>query len=170
MEKKINSTAGFTLSELLVAMLILSMIALCIGGGVTVAYNSYNTISKKSEAQLLLSTSILAITEELRNATNINEDGTEISFFNSSRGYQMTLRNTNSSGKKDNIYVAAIAGTTAIEVPLINSKMSSESLYPQVENLVYDSGKNLFSCNITIFNENIPIINQEIIVHPMNES
>ncbi|MBO8464215.1 MAG: prepilin-type N-terminal cleavage/methylation domain-containing protein [Firmicutes bacterium] len=170
MQKQQHAISGFTLTEMLVTLLLLSMTLLCIGGGVVVAKNSYDTISRKSEAQLLLSTTILSVTEELRNATNIQErtveHNTVISFFQQQRGYQMYFRNTTSSGKKDNIYIAPVGNSG--QLPLINEKVSSDSLYPQIENMTYENG--IFSCTISIFYYEEPFLTQVINVRPLNET
>ena len=132
--------------------------------------NSYDTISRKSEAQLLLSTTILSVTEELRNATNIQqrtvEHNTLISFFQQQRRYHMYFRNTTSSGKKDNIYIAPVGNSG--QLPLINEKVSSDSLYPQIENMTYENG--IFSCTISIFYYEEPFLTQVINVRPLNET
>lgn len=168
MKKQQSAISGFTITEMLITMLILSMALLCIGGGVVVAKNSYDTISRKSEAQILLSTVILSVTEELRNATNIQEvtmeDSNVISFFQQKRGYQMYFSNTSNSGAHDNIYIATIGDTN--KLPFINEKMSSESLYPQLEHITYEKG--IFTCTITVFDYEEPIATQQIVVRPLN--
>lgn len=68
MRKKINSEAGFTLVEMLAAVVVMVLLALMVGVGIQMASNSYQTVVAKSEVELLVSTAIDAIADDLRYA------------------------------------------------------------------------------------------------------
>ena len=166
MKKQEYAVAGFTLTELLVAMLILSMTVLCIGGGIVVAKTSYDTISRKSESQLLLSTAILTINRELRAATNIKDSSGTISFFQQERGYPISM--SNSQDTDTTIYISAIQDENMTKIPLVNEKMNSNSLVLQMKDLKFEN--NVFSYTVFVSYQNKVLATQSIIIRPLNES
>ena len=62
-KRKLNS-GGFTLSELLVVVLILSIVMIVVVGGVTVVKNSYTSIKLRAESDTLMSTAIADVMAE----------------------------------------------------------------------------------------------------------
>lgn len=65
-----RSVAGFTLTEMLVTTLILSLVATLMATGIPVAIDTYQKIVKTSNAQLALSTTVSSIKSELGLATD----------------------------------------------------------------------------------------------------
>ena len=82
--KRLRSKRGFTLAELMIAMLILSMVTAVAAGGIPVAINAYTKVVETANAQMLLSTTMTKLREELGTASEIKfpditeskEDGT----------------------------------------------------------------------------------------------
>ena len=64
----LRSQAGMTLTEMLAAVLILSMTATAIGGGVAVVKEAYKKTTQKAEAQQVLATTAELITDVLSQA------------------------------------------------------------------------------------------------------
>ncbi|WP_130836549.1 PulJ/GspJ family protein [Lachnoclostridium sp. Marseille-P6806] len=60
--------AGFSLMELMVTVLLVSLLALTVGGGVTVVQRAYRAVTLRANAQTLLSSTITAMQEKLRYA------------------------------------------------------------------------------------------------------
>ena len=77
LKKKLCSPSGFTLSEALVSVAILSLIALSLAAGIPAAMGVYRTVTAYSEASVLMGTLTTAVADELRYATGIEtgEDG-----------------------------------------------------------------------------------------------
>lgn len=73
MMRKLKSDQGFTLVEMVLALFILSLIVTVIGGGVTVVKSAYEKITLQAEAQVLVSTLVTAINDELRQAEHIEQ-------------------------------------------------------------------------------------------------
>ena len=71
---KLNSRFGFSLVELLTAMLILSMVTVVVAGGIPVAKNAYEKITLTANAQVLLSTAVNALRNELGTASGVKID------------------------------------------------------------------------------------------------
>ena len=71
--RKIKSGKAFSLSELLMALLVLGLLTVGVANGVTAALNVYRDSVNYSEARTLLSTLSEAVSSELRYARDINE-------------------------------------------------------------------------------------------------
>ncbi len=69
--KRLRSNLGFTLAELMIAMLILSMVTAVAAGGIPVAINAYTRVVDTANAQVLLSTTMTKLREELGTASEI---------------------------------------------------------------------------------------------------
>ncbi len=70
--QKMNSIQGFSLVELLVAVLILSMVSAVVAGGIPVAKNAYQKVTIAANAQIMLSTTITALRNELCTAGDVS--------------------------------------------------------------------------------------------------
>ena len=68
MKKKFNSKAGLTLVELLAVMAILVLLGLMMTTGLRMALRTYQSIVAQSEVELLLSTAVDALADDLRYA------------------------------------------------------------------------------------------------------
>ena len=90
---KIRNNGGFSLVELLVAIIILGLVGTVVAGGVPAAVGAYKKVVEKANAQLLLTTTTNALRNELDTASNISEgdEGTSLSFINS-RNYNLKIK------------------------------------------------------------------------------
>ena len=88
----LRSQAGMTLTEMLAAVLILSMTATAIGGGVAVVKEAYKKTTQKAEAQQVLATTAELITDVLSQAQEVRTGGISgPEFFNGENGNWMRL-------------------------------------------------------------------------------
>ncbi len=69
--QKLNNRRGFSITELLVAILILSMVSSVVAGGIPVAKEAYEKITLSANAQVMLSTTISALRNELCTASDV---------------------------------------------------------------------------------------------------
>lgn len=165
--RKLISQKGFSLSEMLLAVLIISLTACFIGGGITVIKDAYLKITVKAEAQTLLSTTVSAISLELRNADDIEEQRTETNentsytFYNVQRGYRISLENFN-----ENIYIRAEGEDSLF--PLLTEQTKTNGLVPKLENLSYEN--NVFSYKVSIYYKDKKLVDQVIYIRPVNSS
>ena len=104
MRARMKNKEGFSISEMLMVVMILSLIIVILGSGVMVVKNAYERITLKAEAQTLLSTTITKVTDEFRFSKYINDDGTSPAKFTSGiRGYEIWFEDGDgTSGKKGN--------------------------------------------------------------------
>lgn len=77
MRKKLNSESGLTLVEMLAVVVILILLGLLLNTGLQMAMSTYRTIVAQSEVELLLSTAVDAISDDLRYARDVAEDGAD---------------------------------------------------------------------------------------------
>ena len=78
MRKKLEGKAGFTLVEMLAAAMILILLAVMLGTGLQMAMRNYRTVIAKSELELLVSTAVDALADDLRFAWKVKtKNGTE---------------------------------------------------------------------------------------------
>ena len=91
MIRNIKNRNGFSIAELLVAILILSMVSTVVAGGIPVARDAYNNITVAANAEVLLSTAIYSLRGELWNAQEINVSDTKIEFRNRKNGLKTEI-------------------------------------------------------------------------------
>lgn len=160
---KLKSSRGVSLSEMLLAMLILSLTISFISGGVMVIKHAYDTITLRAEARTLLSTTILSVTSELQQGANVAEetvDGTRrLSFYSYKHGCRVFLEN-----KESNIYMITVAGQQ--ELPLLTNKTITKGFVPMVEDITYDN--QVFSYTLAIYYRGEVYETQQIYVRPIH--
>lgn len=81
--KKIGSRQGFSLSELLMAILVLSIMTVALTAGVSASLRVYRDSVRYAEERTLLSTLSEAVISELRNAKDITDTDKETFTFTS---------------------------------------------------------------------------------------
>lgn len=162
--KKLKSNQGFSMSEMLLAVMIIVLTLGIIGGGITVVKDAYEKITLRAESQTLLSTAIVSVSTELRNAEEIykrEETGqvSDWSFYSAKRGYRMYFDNEN-----NNIYIKT--GISSEGLPLLTEKTITNGLVPRLEDLTYE--EQTFTYVVKIYYKEEVYAQQEIVVRPMN--
>ncbi len=154
MLKKLKSTAGFSLSELMMTVLLMSIVLSAVGAGVNVIRNCYENITIRSEAQVLMSTTIYTIKSDLREASALSTvsqgtvytwDGVtgsnikDLKFmcYSKDRGYQMYYDNSASAG-------IMVNGT----LPLVTSKTNSSGLRAELKDIKVSGNVYYFTVRI----------------------
>ena len=74
-KQKLNSRAGFSLMELLLATIILMLVSLIVASGIPVAREAYEKVVLKANAEVFLSTTISTLRNELGMAQDANPIG-----------------------------------------------------------------------------------------------
>ena len=74
---KLQSNKGFSLSELLMALLILGLMTIGLTSGVSASLRVYEESVRHAEERTFLSTASEAVMSELRNAVNISPEGSD---------------------------------------------------------------------------------------------
>ena len=91
-ESKLKSRSGFTLTETLLAILILLLVSSIVAQGIPVARNVYNRVVLGANAQVLLSTTVTALRDELGTAWDVTA-GTDnsLTYFSADIGSRSKL-------------------------------------------------------------------------------
>ena len=137
--QKIKSRLGFTLAEMLMAILILLMVSSVVAGGVPVAANAYYRVVDAANAQVLLSTTVTMLRRELAfaSACKLKEQSTEIDNYTNGENRQvMTLV----SKEKDGIQLDWGEGDAKQSEPLVRKAAATKGLYTTFEKITYSDG------------------------------
>ncbi len=157
--QKIHTEKGFTLAETLLAALIMLLVSGIVASGIPVAKDAYEKVVLASNAEVLLSTTISTLRNELGTAQDVVADvdsegkKTIVTYYSGLRGASskiylgsknsvgsknsddrkeiMFLRYYNADGLSYNAYKAA---------PLIPAKTSTEELYVTYDTVDYSNG------------------------------
>lgn len=84
LKKKLKNQSGFSLAETLLAVLILLLVSAIVANGIPVARNVYNNVIVGANAQVLLSTAVTALRNELGTAQRVEAavDRNSITYYN----------------------------------------------------------------------------------------
>ena len=105
MTQKLKKSAGFTLAETLITVLILLMVSAVVAGGVPAAANAYRKAVDAANAQVLLSTTVNALRSELSTAWGVSDDadGKTLTYYSVRTGAKTKL--FNGTGDQNTIMV-----------------------------------------------------------------
>ncbi|MBR2796968.1 MAG: hypothetical protein IKE17_16025 [Clostridia bacterium] len=157
-KKKLKAKSGFTLAETLLAVLILLLVSVIVANGIPVARNVYNNVIVGANAQMLLSTAVTALRNELGTAQEISYTGTDIIYYKSSIGAYSKLSVDASTGIQLLDYVKKEDGT-AIPVSGKTGTRTSHNLVSYAA-----ANKNLIVTydGVSIDNDVITVSNLEV--------
>lgn len=149
MRRNLRARRGFTVSEALVAVAILSLMGLALAAGIPTALHVYRSVTASAEASLLCGTLTTAISDELHFASAPAEDGT----FNSAvYGRDVSIR--------------AEGGRVLVgETPLLSEQTYTGGLEADVD-VKYGGG--LFQVDLTITGDGTELSAASFAVSPLN--
>lgn len=161
--KKIRSSKGTSLAETLVTVLILSLVFTAVTAGAGAAYHAYKQVREKADAETLLSTSILAVSEDLYYA-QIDSDtatGKITKFYNGSLHCDETIANYS-----DSVYHTYYTDTADTADPIVADKTQSLGLYVQLtDDGIQYKGNGRFSFTMCVYNSDKKLVDsQEVTV------
>lgn len=93
--RKLNNKSGFNLAETLVTVILLTIVLSAVTGGIEAARRAYKNVRLKSDAQMLLATTITEISTEFERARNLElgENNVISSYYSECRGGNAVLEN-----------------------------------------------------------------------------
>ena len=92
LKRKQKGRRGFSLAETMLAVLILLMVSVIVATGVPVAKNAYEKVVFGANAQVLLSTAVNALRDELGTAWDVEVKSNEVTYCNSDTGAHSILK------------------------------------------------------------------------------
>ena len=144
--RKLHSNKAFTLAETLLAVLILLMVSAIVATGIPVARNAYEKVVLASNAEVLLSTTISTLRNELGTAMDVDipggttdnnvKSGTEITYYNSARGSSSKI--SMASGGTDIQFQRYYSADGSDPVNLISDKTATNDLHVTYSGVEYD--------------------------------
>ena len=153
--KKLKSKAGFTMAEMLVAILILLMASSIMVAGIPAAKNAYEGVVEVSNAELLLSTTISTLRNELGTAKDLGAEGSDaIVYYNENREafskifigpYKYDDTNTTVNTIMFQRYASADLNKESGTVRLISKEASTDHLYATYDSLDWDEEKGVIT-------------------------
>lgn len=139
-KRKIKSQSGFSLAETLLAVLILLLVSVIVANGIPVARNVYNKVIVGANAQVLLSTTVTALRNELGTARDISIDDTNktIQYYKSSISAYSRLSTDDAKGIQVLDYVNKDTGAP---IPVAGAAADDRTAHNLVSNAA--ANKNL---------------------------
>lgn len=103
-----RNRAGFSLAETLIVILILLMVSAIVGAAIPTASTVYKKTVDTANAQLLLSTTMTVLRDELNAAKNISvsSDKTEITFISGITGNKSIIKCSPQKGLEITVYAS----------------------------------------------------------------
>ena len=141
---------GFTLAETLIAILILLMVASIVAGGIPAASNTLHKAVDVSHAQVLLSTTMTSLRDELSTARGISfSDGGQTITYVDSLGAQAELKvvSIGDGEETPGIYLSKNASPdgsegedTSFSRQLVSQEAATQGLYTKFDTASYSNG------------------------------
>lgn len=158
--------AGFTLVEMLCAVVVLILVSMLMAVGIRLGVESYVTSVSSSEAQVLCSTLRTAVSDELRYSGSVQLDGSGVptGFFSQSFSNQ---------SDSDNMYVSFSQNENG-RVTLGGKKFLPNKSYPynlkaSVELTGYAEDTHIFKVHIRVTRKNQVLSETTFEVQQLNE-
>ena len=171
MLNRLKNKKGFTLSETMAALLILSLVIVLTGGGVIVVKNAYQRITLKANAQVLMSTTITKVNDEFKYAKDVtttvdpaDSSKTYTTFVSGNSNLKTAFKNDTSKG----IELYYIYGDNVKTTQLLSNKTMTDGMIPSIT-YDYSTSDKLFTATITIKKGDSTISTQELKVRPIEE-
>ena len=137
--KRFKNSGGFTLSEVLIVVLILLLVSLVVAAGVPAALRSLQRVVDSANAQVLLSTTVTRLRDELSTARNVEVDaGNNTKITYTSETGSVSILTVEDKG----IWLQEYADVTDLDFkhPLTSDSAANKNLYAVYEEAKYENG------------------------------
>ena len=176
MLKRVRSTAGVTLAELLAAMLILGLVSSGMTVGVRFAVDKYNQIMRDTEAEVLYSTLSTVISNELRYTTRADDedgDGYVDTFFSHSFASKSEYARFSVCDDDGNIMTddgayGQICIGQSTPKRILAAAAYNRNLRARVQSVKYNSTDRIFTVTLSIANGQEEMFTQSFDVISLN--
>lgn len=140
-----NNRGGFTLAETVIALLVVVMVTAVVAAGIPVAAKALRDVVDASHAQVLMSTTMTSMRDELSMATNIQcDEGGRIVYTDSSGVLSELVVKTGG------IYLTKFAspdgsfeGAVTEQRRLVSDQAATEGLHESFSEAVFDADKGI---------------------------
>lgn len=172
--RKIKNKSGFTLAETMVAVLILMFVGVIVAEGMPAARNAYNKVVLGSNAQVLLSTTVNALRDELSTSLEIKNVSTTnnkaLTYYNSETGSmsKLYLNEDNVIMVQDYVKTDLLLDNKVSDArPLLSAAAKSDDLNVTYKSVSYDpSTHNVTFEELKVFiGDNVLVKQDPLVIH-----
>lgn len=149
----VRSQSGFSLSELLMTLVLIGLITLAVAGGIGMIARSYTKVVDRADAEQLLSTTVSRITDELSFARNYATESMSIKISNSNKQVDfvsgLTGLHVRISTDGDSMHMYYYSGSEpkpSEEIPLLDDHLK-ERMSINFGEIAYNPTEGLFTIN-----------------------
>ncbi len=161
---RVRSRKGFSLGEMLVAVLILVMVSAVVAAGVPAAANAYFKVVDSANAQMLLSTTLTKLRSELSTATDVDCSGSPTITYCNALGVKskITLVTTPNDKGEAGIFVELVGlssgegSSTDKYKQLLVSLKAASGMFMQYSGVAYSDGVITFT-DLTVMKGEKPL-------------
>lgn len=140
---KKRTHAGFTLAETLITVALLGIIFTAVSGGLVAFEKAYNKITRKANAQIMLNTAILEISNDLKGATIYYSAETQyLTFYTTAREYAIQYVRDPLNTDVGLLAKPYPDSTTLQSIPLLTSKTNTDNLIVDITAFSYTKDTN----------------------------
>ncbi len=154
--RKLNSSNGFTLTEMLTSIIIMSLVGLMVTAGIVTAVRVYNDVTEYANAQVLLTNTLTLLNDSLIYADpdTVHTNGTKSVTFTHVQSGNVKIMADNSETGKNGICISY--GDSTEKMPLV-AYASNEEMYTDWEVSTSSDGK-VFTISLFVKKGNEDII------------
>lgn len=152
LKKHKRSRAGFSLAETLIAILILLMVSAIVAGAIPTASNVYAKTVDAANAQVLLSTVVTVLRDELSTASITSAAETTIEYVNGNDGCRKIELSTDAKKPGILLYVGTVDPSTGVPTfsdsdprMLVSGEAATKNLAVKFDSVSYSNGIVMFS-------------------------
>lgn len=144
LKKRKKNRAGFSLAETLIVILILLMVSAVVAGAIPTASNVYAKTVDAANAQVLLSTVVTVLRDELSTAVDVKTEGSTVLLYkNGNDGYRKI--EIKSDPKEIRLYIGKLNPSTGeIEYGdsrlLVSDKAATKNLVAYCDTVSFEGG------------------------------
>ena len=154
-KKKNSGRRGFTLAETLVALLILLMVPSVVAAGIPAASNAYRRVVDSANAQVLLSTTVTAMRNQIEFSKDVTVSGDKVIFTSTADGAKSSISNSdNGVLLTEYINYDDSGGSPRL---LVSEKAATNDLFLKYETVTSSNGIVTFT-NLTVAKKASPEI------------
>lgn len=148
---KKNHKQGFTLTETLATVLIMSLVTVAIATGITVVRSTFQKIQDKANGQVLLSTTITNLTDSFGYAKSVQSGHVDNPIYLDETNHWVRITQTKDGIAKEYYTEVSRSDTKTVleksHVELLVSKSAAAGLVNTFTNYRYDFSKGKFTMN-----------------------
>lgn len=168
-KKRLNQN-GMSLSETLVTVLIFSIVMAAVVSGSSASLSVYKQVRQKADAQTLLSTGILAVSQDMYSAKDVVVSGDSVCFYCDTRDGYVKYVNSYNDDKSVYRLLGQKSSDGSIEwddsstESVLTSKTETLDEFIQIQNLSYDTGTRCFTFTMQVCREGKVVETQDVTV------